>query len=310
LTGSRRKRSQNTNWVSSRNAALQKTTNRCAHTQTDNGRDSIEWVLIAKGIGILLVVAGHFYPDTSPAYWSAIRDLCYSFHMPLFFLVSGYLYSHGKYPYPDLIAKKTKRLLYPFLSIAALFSLIKLAAGRIVALDNPVTARTVGALLTDPVHSFMPLLWYIHTLFLIFVVYPLLRMQLNTPCILLALLLVNTVAGTDYPVFGRVAAYMPFFVCGILLKENSGAARLVLRADRRCVYLLATAFLAVYVLRHCVAIGQFYDYCSWFTLALLGSTLVISASSALASCSRGRVNKPPAVARVLFNDHIFNAPPV
>jgi len=105
------------------------------------GRDPFEWMLIAKGIGIILVVVGHFYPETSPTYWSEIRKIIYSFHMPLFFILSGYLYSHGKYSYSNLIKTKAKRLLYPFASIAGAFFLIKYVAGRVV---NSVRRNSVG----------------------------------------------------------------------------------------------------------------------------------------------------------------------
>jgi fucose 4-O-acetylase-like acetyltransferase len=67
-------------------------------TEITQKQDSLEWILIAKGIGIFLVVVGHFYPETSPDYWTQIKKVIYSFHMPLFFILSGYLYTHDKYP--------------------------------------------------------------------------------------------------------------------------------------------------------------------------------------------------------------------
>ena len=42
---------------------------------------------IAKGVGIILVVFGH---DTLCP--SIIRNVIFSFHMPLFFILSGYFY--------------------------------------------------------------------------------------------------------------------------------------------------------------------------------------------------------------------------
>lgn len=44
-----------------------------------------KWVDIAKGIGIILVFLGHFnIPDT-------LRAEIYTFHIPLFFFLSGVL---------------------------------------------------------------------------------------------------------------------------------------------------------------------------------------------------------------------------
>lgn len=47
-------------------------------------KERIQEIDIAKGIGILLVIAGHSVP-----YGSSLHTWIYSFHMPLFFLLSG-----------------------------------------------------------------------------------------------------------------------------------------------------------------------------------------------------------------------------
>jgi fucose 4-O-acetylase-like acetyltransferase len=39
----------------------------------DAARTPTDWIVIAKGIGIILVVTGHYYPDKSPLYSSDIR---------------------------------------------------------------------------------------------------------------------------------------------------------------------------------------------------------------------------------------------
>ena len=55
---------------------------------------------IVKGIGIILVVVGHFCWD--------LTQFIYLFHLPLFFFVSGYLYNENKYgdnPYLNVAAR-------------------------------------------------------------------------------------------------------------------------------------------------------------------------------------------------------------
>ena len=47
----------------------------------------IEWVDIAKGIGIFLMVMGHTGIPRIGNQW------IYSFHMPLFFFISGFLFN-------------------------------------------------------------------------------------------------------------------------------------------------------------------------------------------------------------------------
>lgn len=69
----------------------------------------IDWIDIAKGIGILLVILGH-----SVQFGGIVHNLIFSFHMPLFFVLSGlvYKYSDNK----TFIIKKIKVLIIPFIS--------------------------------------------------------------------------------------------------------------------------------------------------------------------------------------------------
>lgn len=49
--------------------------------------DGIEEVDISKGIGMVLVITGHLCVSVS------LRNFIYSFHMPLFFILSGIVYN-------------------------------------------------------------------------------------------------------------------------------------------------------------------------------------------------------------------------
>ncbi len=64
----------------------------------------IEWIDIAKGIGIILVVIGHVSQNEFLNYF------IYSFHMPLFFILSGYLYKEKEH----FVKKKAKSILIPY----------------------------------------------------------------------------------------------------------------------------------------------------------------------------------------------------
>ena len=64
---------------------------------TENKSNKRNDISIAKAIGIILMVAGHIFitNETQP-----LHDFIYSFHMPLFFILSGFCFSnicvHGK----------------------------------------------------------------------------------------------------------------------------------------------------------------------------------------------------------------------
>lgn len=80
---------------------------------------------IMKGVAIILVIIGHniqfgsglqFY-ETASYYENVIFRFIYSFHMPLFMMISGYFFysSIKKYPIKDLFRSKIKSLLIPIL---------------------------------------------------------------------------------------------------------------------------------------------------------------------------------------------------
>jgi len=70
----------------------------------------IEYLDIAKGIGILLVVLGHNDFEVISLF---VQRLIYSFHMPLFFFLSGYFISTAV-QFFDFVKKRFNALLKPF----------------------------------------------------------------------------------------------------------------------------------------------------------------------------------------------------
>ena len=73
----------------------------------------VDYLDVAKGIAILSVVVGHTFSAYDPG--SLMNKFIYSFHMPLFFLLSGYFYRQQEFK-PALI-KKVKNLLVPYLVV-------------------------------------------------------------------------------------------------------------------------------------------------------------------------------------------------
>ena len=82
-------------------------------------KERIEWVDIAKGIGILLVIFGHcVYLGKFAHNW------IFSFHMPLFFVLSGLFFKEMEMV--PLIKKKLKQLVIPYVIFCFIGLLITL----------------------------------------------------------------------------------------------------------------------------------------------------------------------------------------
>ena len=73
----------------------------------------IEYVDILKGIGIICVLLGHNLVVQDDGQLPEImRYIIYSFHMPLFFFLSGYVFS-TKVNWTNFIKKKIKTIVVP-----------------------------------------------------------------------------------------------------------------------------------------------------------------------------------------------------
>ena len=93
-----------------------------------NNKYNIKEINYIKGIAILLVFIGHAATPSfleRPYFYEFIVQLIYSFHMPLFFLVSGFLSykvidMNLKENYFNFVKAKFYRLAVPFLTISFL----------------------------------------------------------------------------------------------------------------------------------------------------------------------------------------------
>lgn len=81
---------------------------------------------VLKGIGIILVVIGHM--DTSQI-GGGIISYIYSFHMPLFFWISGYLmYSSKSIKFKEFFIKKFRTIIIPYI----IFFVVSIFYGHII----------------------------------------------------------------------------------------------------------------------------------------------------------------------------------
>lgn len=110
------------------------------NTKYDHNRES--WIDTLRGIGILFVILGHCEPP--------FDKIIYSFHMPLFFLISGYLFKSKK-NIKDYLKKIFIKYIIPYF----LLCIINLLLVTIIDRDFKIN-YVIGILYSRGTTSWLP----------------------------------------------------------------------------------------------------------------------------------------------------------
>lgn len=184
-----------------------------------------------QAFGIVLVVVGHSFYGNPTAFFNR---WIYTFHMPLFMFISGFLLCYGVLkkgqPVADkallgkkgFIVSKIKRLLVPYVAISSLAFLPK-------SLMNAYTIHPVEVSLNSYIHSLIYpwdnaiiFFWFLPTLFLIFMLVIIAAKGLRKTHIPMEIWVVGTLLLhlfnplKDIQLFniGGIASYLFYFVLG------------------------------------------------------------------------------------------------
>lgn len=208
--------------------------------QTD--RQRIAWIDIAKGIAIILVVIGHCIPDAtsstgiSVSAYRWLHGVIYSFHMPLFFFLSGYMIvcknfvKAGKRPL-DIIKSRWKRLMIPYVFVGLCYAPFKLMLSKFA--NKPYDIENIWKMIigVNPDGE----LWFLYALFVVTVIAAIFSFRISGIGLLAAgcLLVWNP--------WDIVTDYLFFFLFGIYMRRNYSG--FVEKLKSYHIFVLAIAFL-------------------------------------------------------------------
>lgn len=138
----------------------------------ENKNEYQKWVDISKGVGIVLVVLGHSGN-------LSLHHFIYWFHMPLFFLISGYLFTPSL-NFSQLLTRLNKlfrRLLLPYFSYLAIITLLRYFLKFIEgSLDfNWLTHDLLNVIIGGrAIGGWYGPFWFVTTLFFTYIIYDIL----------------------------------------------------------------------------------------------------------------------------------------
>lgn len=192
------------------------------------GKRKIEWLAVLQGFSMLLVVIGHVTltnqpRDPSTPIATGIERTIYTFHMPLFIFISGWLFYYtciGKdKSYKDMLVSKAKRLLIPFFAFTMVTMVLKMVFPQLMhrVVDMEEIVNTFIFFRSNPLGE----MWFVIVLFELMLLYPVYKLIVGNRvfaivCLGVAFLISMVFPNISYFNLGRVAYMLPFFVAGIL----------------------------------------------------------------------------------------------
>lgn len=242
----------------------------------------IEWMDYARGIGIVLVVYGHVLIGVNKAKMDVPEVFCnisdsivYSFHMPLFILLSGLFAARWavKTDARTALRHKAFSLLWPYL----VWSLIQ-GSTNVFMSGHTNEAMTWQEMLRGIAVAPFGQFWFLYVLFLCHVVYLVLNKLVKPYWILIiaaALYLVHPLC--TFWVTGLLFKNLVFFIVGTLLGAQTSTELFGRFAEPRAFLILALLFAAA---------GYLYvtilnNYVWGLVMAMLGITLSVALSMIL-----------------------------
>lgn len=236
-----------------------------------------KWLDSAKGFAILLVVLGHTFRGYTSAnmysnmenIWKYIDFTIYSFHMPLFFIISGYVYNKFSTlknikEYPRFILKKFLNLIIPY------FIFCSIQLGIKIILDGSTNSgASIKDILLLPIYP-KEQFWFIYTLFFIFMFIPILDLKIkNKKAILITLFILKIALIFFNPQIFAISSVMDwafYFYIGCILEE--------LRLNKIPSTFLLVAYLILNIFIYKFNIIDNYIFS--IIIALIGSLAVVN----------------------------------
>lgn len=204
---------------------------------------------IARGFALLFVTLGHSFPNAVGAL-GRIYNICYSFHMGLFFILSGFVIARKfisrDYKITDEIKNKSIRLLIPYFVFSVITLIMKVFTEKYA--NNPFSLKDSYKILLgiNPNGG----LWFLWTLFVISVIFILLG-KLKHNFIYFAVFSVAAyIANLFIPqiFISNVLRYAFFYAVGIFIYKYYDAFKKYI-LNPYCAFAMLILFCATHIFR-------------------------------------------------------------
>lgn len=251
-------------------------------------KNRVQFIDISRGIAVLLMIVGHVLEN------NIIKDIIFSFHMPLFILVSGYFYKN-KFIKEEL-KNSFNNLILPSIVVIFLLSFIKNIAtlGFFDTIWNSLKMILMGYSHENKMIYSVPgigALWFIYMLVIIKLLFIInKKITKGNELLLLGLILLQTYIGY---ILGNMGLWLPwsldvslacmlFYYIGYIIQKKDILNRILSNRKLLCI------MLSIWIISlgfNCLEIAmRRYPGGLWsYLVAICGSMIVLKLSSIMES---------------------------
>ena len=265
-----------------------------AKNKSDISAKRLEWIDLAKGITMILVIIGH------TVHLGLLRYVIYSFHMSLFFIVSGVTYrtSENTEMFKHKMKKSFRYLILPTIVIYLLQIIIEaiLNFNKILWIDYFLTKTYIAIFASGYDIKFgsktivgIGAVWFFVVLFISKTLYDYLHLKLKQNIfiiVVLSLSVCGVVIGNLQALplsFDIALAVLPLYLVGKYIQKNTPLIKNTIILSISLLIWALTFFLE-YMVKKCsmeftIRTYPLYPLC--FLTAIAGSIFILSASISL-----------------------------
>ena len=201
-------------------------------------RKYYEQVDVLRGFAIMLVILGHAVAKenivtSGNVFCNTLYNYIYSFHMPLFFVISGFVFS-VKDNFKEHVIRIVRSLLIPYV-VFNLFTIFLQQILPFFTVEGRSVAQQVKTMVLNGGN-----LWYIYVLIefrlLFYVIHKIMDRNIKRGVILFLLFFITaslTLPDFKYFLFSSFVSYAPFFMLGYFVRVIVGQKEIKISKRRK-----------------------------------------------------------------------------
>lgn len=247
-------------------------------------RKKITWILILQAWAMLWVVIGHSplkmpISVNDPVYVKILYDIAYSFHMPLFVFVSGYLFFMTRMEsnwggYFIIMKDKFQRLGIPFVFFTIVAMVMKTLFSADMARPSEISIRELVNAILFPGNGPLGELWFIAVIMWCFALKPvwdliLIHFRYAVICavVLMALHFSLLFQNIDFLCISQTCNMMIYFFLGLMCRRWNKWENI----DNKCI-----PFILMFICYICSRINFFSPLIEMVSFAGIGMSVFLA----------------------------------